>query len=44
MAKAPYVKGSKGTKPTPAQIPNKPVNFSITQNQGLFPTQKSGKK
>jgi len=35
--KAPYVKGSKGTKPTPLVIPPKPVNFEITQNNGLFP-------
>ena len=39
--KSTYVKGSKGTKPTPTQIPDKPVNFQITQNTGLFP---AGKK
>jgi hypothetical protein len=38
--KAPYVKGSKGSKPTPATIPAKPVNFEITQNAGLFPAKK----
>lgn len=47
MAKIPakpvYVKGSKGTKPTPATIPDKPVNFQITQNAGLFQPQKKGK-
>ena len=37
MAKTLYVKGSKGTKPTPAAIPSKPVHFEITQNAGLFP-------
>ncbi len=43
--KAPvYIKGSKGTKPTPLQIPSKPVNFEITQSTGLFPPpDKSGK-
>ncbi len=42
-SKAPYVKGSKGTKPTPSAIPAKPVNFEITQNQGLFRPQQKGK-
>ncbi|MGC1582162.1 MAG: hypothetical protein WA766_11795 [Candidatus Acidiferrales bacterium] len=41
IKKAPYVKGTHGTKPTPAAIPDKPVNFEITQNAGLFPAQKS---
>ena len=36
-AKPVYVKGSNGTKPTPKTIPDKPVSFQITQNQGLFP-------
>ena len=36
VKKAPYVKGSKGSKPTPATIPDKPVNFEITKNTGLF--------
>jgi len=39
--KAPYVKGTHGTKPTPAAIPPKPVNFEITQNNGLFQPAKS---
>jgi hypothetical protein len=39
-AKAPYIKGSQGTKPTPTTIPSKPVNFSVTQNTGLFPPAK----
>lgn len=42
--KAPYIKGSKGTKPTPTAIPPKPVNFEITQNAGLFPAGKAPKK
>jgi hypothetical protein len=40
--KTPYIKGSHGTKPTPTKIPDKPVNFQITQNAGLFPA--AGKK
>lgn len=39
--KTTYVKGTNGSKPTPKTIPDKPVNFEITQNQGLFP---AGKK
>ena len=35
--KTPYIKGSRGTKPTPTSIPSKPVDFAITQNTGLFP-------
>jgi len=40
-SKSTYVKGSNGSKPTPTAIPSKPVNFTITQNAGLFP---AGKK
>jgi hypothetical protein len=41
--KAPYIKGSNGTKPTPKVIPPQPVNFAVTQNTSLFPPAKKGK-
>lgn len=40
-SKTPYIKGSNGTKPTPKEIPAKPVNFTVTRDTSLFP---AGKK